>query len=356
MPTPEPTATPTPEPTATPTPEPTATPTPTPVPTLRALGKLDRPQDGDRVTDEIKVKGWLLTNDTVGAVQVCANIMNGETLVASYPLQAEESGTKTLEKRQKKNAETIAVARSYDLKGSGSISDIPAGEYTLNLSMTETDNAEETILESVNITIAGTEKADSGNVMDLMGIDNNEQELVTHLENTEKGFAVGMDVDEKDPSITTNANQIIFTGWMNADPGTSIGMFFTIDSEVYTADSLAEKGGSFEIIRAPRFLDNMEKAVIGKTVKDTAESGYIANLKLPFLEDGAHTISISLNITTPGSEPEIVDIVPITLNIDSGTKVEENAVDTIISTWAGEFPQPTKAPEPTKEPDAKEKQ
>ena len=155
---------------------------------------------------------------------------------------------------------------------------------------------------------------------------------------------------------TANANQILLTGWINADVGTSIGMFLTIDDVVYTADSLAEQEGSLEITRAPRYLDKIDTSVIGETVKDTAESGFIASLKLPFLEDGVHTISVSLNITTPSTEPEIVDIVPITLNIDSGIQVEETAAEQIAKTWEAEFPQPTKAPEPTKTPDAKDKQ
>ena len=92
-------------------------------------------------------------------------------------------------------------------------------------------------------------------------------------------------------------------------------------------------------------------------MRDTAESGYIAVLSLPFLGDGAHTISISFNIATPGStDPEIVDIVPITLNLDSSIEVKENAVTDITDAWAKEFPQPTATPEPTAAPDANAKQ
>ena len=362
-PTPEPTATPTPEPTATPTPEPTATPTPTPsptpVPTLRALGKLERPQDGDSIAENLKLKGWILTNDTVGSIEAYIDIVSGDTVVASYPVTPEETGEKTLEKRQKKNAETIAAARSYDLKGSQSLADIPDGTYTLNLRMVETDSGAEEVLESMTVNISGTQAASSGDVMDLMGIDNNsDQGNSTHVYNEEKGFAVGVDVeDEKSPSLTANPNQVILTGWINADSGTSLGMFVTIDSTTYTTATLADAGGSLELTRTSRYMDEMDSKVIGGTVRDTAESGYIAVLSLPFLGDGAHTISISFNIATPGStDPEIVDIVPITLNLDSSVEVNENAVTDITDAWAKEFPQPTATPEPTAAPDANAKQ
>ena len=363
-PTPEPTATPTPEPTATPTPEPTATPTPTPsptpVPTLRALGKLERPQDGDSIAENLKLKGWILTNDTVGSIEAYIDIVSGDTVVASYPVTPEETGEKTLEKRQKKNAETIAAARSYDLKDSQSLADIPDGTYTLNLRMVEPDSGAEEVLESMTVNISGTQAASSGDVMDLMGIDTgSDQGDSTHVYNEEKGFAVGVDVeDENAPSVTANPNQVIFTGWINADPQTSLGMFITIDSTTtYTAATLADAGGSLELTRVPRFIDGMDSKIIGGAVRDTAESGYIAVLKLPFLGDGMHTISISFNIAPAESaDSEIVDIVPITLNLDSSVEVKENAVADITDAWAKEFPQPTATPEPTAAPDANAKQ
>ena len=362
-PTPEPTATPTPEPTATPTPEPTATPTPTPsptpVPTLRALGKLERPQDGDSIAENLKLKGWILTNDTVGNIEAYIDIVNGDTVVASYPVTPEETGEKTLEKRQKKNAETIAAARSYDLKDSQSLADIPDGTYTLNLRMVEPDSGAEEVLESMTVNISGTQAASSGDVMDLMGIDNNsDQGNSTHVYNEEKGFAVGIDAeDENAPSVTANPNQVVLTGWINADPKTSLGMFVKIDSTTYKTATLADAGGSLELTRVPRFMDNMDSEIIGGAVRDTAQSGYIAVLKLPFLGDGAHTIAISFNIAPPDSkDTEIVDIVPITLNLDSSVEVNENAVTDITDAWAKEFPQPTATPEPTAAPDADAKQ
>ena len=356
-PTPEPTATPTPEPTATPTPEPTATPTPspTPVPTLKALGKLERPQEGDSIAENLKFKGWILTNDTVGNIEAYLDVLNGDDVIASYPVTPEETGEKTLNKRQKKNAELIAAARSYDLKGNQSVADIPNGTYTLNLRMVDIESGAEDILESMSVDISETRQATSGNVMDLMGIDtNSDQGSSTYVCNEQNGFAVGVDVDEENPAVTANANQVIITGWLNADQGTSIGMFFTIDSQSYTMDSLAAAGGQLVLTRVPRFLNDFDSKVIGKEVKDTTESGYIAELSLPFLEDGEHSLSISFNITTPGAEPDIVDIKPISLKLDSSVKLQENAASEIADTWAKEFPQPTAVPELSTVPEAKE--
>ena len=356
-PTPEPTATPTPEPTATPTPEPTATPTPspTPVPTLKALGKLERPQEGDSIAENLKFKGWILTNDTVGNIEAYLDVLNGDDVIASYPVTPEETGEKTLNKRQKKNAELIAAARSYDLKGNQSVADIPNGTYTLNLRMVDIESGAEDILESMSVDISETRQATSGNVMDLMGIDtNSDQGSSTYVCNEQNGFAVGVDADEENPAVTANANQVIITGWLNADQGTSIGMFFTIDSQSYTMDSLAAAGGQLVLTRVPRFLNDFDSKVIGKEVKDTTESGYIAELSLPFLEDGEHSLSISFNITTPGAEPDIVDIKPISLKLDSSVKLQENAASEIADTWAKEFPQPTAVPELSTVPEAKE--
>ena len=295
----------------------------------------------------------------MGNIEVYIDIVSGDTVVASYPVTPEETGEKTLEKRQKKNAETIAAARSYDLKDSQSLADIPDGTYTLNLRMVEPDSGAEEVLESMTVNISGTQAASSGDVMDLMGIDNNsDQGNSTHVYNEEKGFAVGIDAeDENAPSVTANPNQVVLTGWINADPKTSLGMFVKIDSTTYTTATLADAGGSLELTRVPRFMDNMDSEIIGGAVRDTAQSGYIAVLKLPFLGDGAHTIAISFNIAPPDSkDTEIVDIVPITLNLDSSVEVNENAVTDITDAWAKEFPQPTATPEPTAAPDADAKQ
>ena len=120
----------------------------------------------------------------------------------------------------------------------------------------------------------------------------------------------------------------------------------------YEHDTLTEKGGSVEITRAPRNLSKIDKSLTGGSAKDTNEAGYVAELKLPFLEAGEHTLSVSFNITPTGGEPEIVDIVPISLTVDPSESVKEKAVDNVISKWAKELPKqvltPTSAPDSTK--------
>ena len=356
-PTPEPTATPTPEPTATPTPEPTATPTPeptatpTPVPALTEMGKLERPTDGDSLTDALKIKGWVLTNDKIGDIEVYADFVQNDKTVYSCQLEPKVSGDETFKKRQKKYATEIAASKGYEIKESQELTNVPEGSYTLNLRMKDTSSKEEKVLDSVSVTVSGSQAESSGNVMDLMGIDQNSVKQATHFLDETKGYAVGADMDEKDPSIKANADQILLTGWINAEKGTSIGMYFEIDSQVYTVDTLAAQGGSCEVIRAPRYLEKMDSSLIGGAVKDSTESGYIAVLKLPFLDNGTHTLSVSLNITSPGAQPDLLDLVPITLNIDSGVVVNENAAADISASWAKEFPKPVATATPTTAPE-----
>lgn len=101
----------------------------------------------------------------------------------------------------------------------------------------------------------------------------------------------------------------------------------------------------------------MDSEIIGGCSERYGTIRLLAVLKLPFLGDGAHTIAISFNIAPPDSkDTEIVDIVPITLNLDSSVEVNENAVTDITDAWAKEFPQPTATPEPTAAPDADAKQ
>ena len=356
-PTPEPTATPTPEPTATPTPEPTATPTPeptatpTPVPAQTEMGKLERPTDGDSLTDALKIKGWVLTNDKIGDIEVYADFVQNDKTVYSCQLEPKVSGDETFKKRQKKYATEIAASKGYEIKESQELTNVPEGSYTLNLRMKDTSSKEEKVLDSVSVTVSGSQAESSGNVMDLMGIDQNSVKQATHFLDETKGYAVGADMDEKDPSIKANADQILLTGWINAEKGTSIGMYFEIDSQVYTVDTLAAQGGSCEVIRAPRYLEKMDSSLIGGAVKDSTESGYIAVLKLPFLDNGTHTLSVSLNITSPGAQPDLLDLVPITLNIDSGVVVNENAAADISASWAKEFPKPVATATPTTAPE-----
>ena len=354
-PTPEPTATTTPEPTATPTPEPTATPTPeptaTPVPTQRIMGKVERPQDGDSISDELKLKGWLLTNSTVGNFTLYADIIEGNEVIRSYQLTPDSSGEKTFEKRKKKNAAEIEASQGYEIKENESIEDIEKGTYTLSIHMVEDDSLNDTIIQNISINISETQNNSNEDVMEILGLDTQSQELaINHIDNT-KGFSIGVDADESAPAISANSEQILLTGWINAEAGTSLGMFISIDGEVYTADTLAEKGGSLELTRVPRSLANLDNKLTGDMEGDTAEAGYIAKLKLPFLNEGDHSLAVSFNVTAPGKEPEIVDILPISLTIDQNIPVEEQAADRIAAAWKAEFPQPT----PTSIPDDEKK-
>lgn len=364
VPKPETTDTPTPEaePTDTPTPEPkpSDTPTPTPEPTKvpkatatnTVLGKLERPQDGSSIEGTLKLKGWILTSDKAEDIEPYINFKQKDTTVVSYKLSSEASGSKTLESRQKKYENQITATQSYDLKASQELMGVPKGSYTLELCIQDPKSKKEEVLDSIMVSVDSDQSDQSGNVMDLMGLDTESHNQVTHYLNETDGLAFGIDIDEKDPSLKANADQIILTGWINAEKGTSIGMYFDIDNEVYTADTLTEKGGSVEITRAPRNLSKIDKSLTGGSAKDTSEAGYVAELKLPFLEAGEHTLSVSFNITPTGGEPEIVDIVPISLTVDPSESVKEKAVDNVISRWAKELPKqvltPTSAPDSTK--------
>lgn len=364
VPKPETTDTPTPEaePTDTPTPEPkpSDTPTPTPEPTKApkatatntVLGKLERPQDGSSIEGTLKLKGWILTSDKAEDIEPYINFKQKDTTVVSYKLSPEASGSKTLESRQKKYENQITATQSYDLKASQELTSVPKGSYTLELCIQDPKSKKEEVLDSIMVSVDSDQSDQSGNVMDLMGLDTESHNQVTHYLNETDGLAFGIDIDEKDPSLKANADQVILTGWINAEKGTSIGMYFDIDNEVYTADTLTEKGGSVEITRAPRNLSKIDKSLIGGSAKDTSEAGYVAELKLPFLEAGEHTLSVSFNITPTGGEPEIVDIVPISLTVDPSESVKEKAVDNVISKWAKELPSqvltPTSAPDSTK--------
>ena len=141
----------------------------------------------------------------------------------------------------------------------------------------------------------------------------------------------------------------MLTGWINATAGTSIGTYIDIDSTVYTADSLSEQGGTVEIIRAPRYLDLMDAQLLGDSVQDTEESGYIITLDLPFLNAGSHTVALSLNVGVPGEEPELVEMKPIQVEIDPTVGRKENAAEQIEKRWAAEFPVPLEAETETEE-------
>ena len=343
-PTPEPTATPTPTATATPKPtakpKPTATPTPTPiaVPDTRLLGKMERPANGDTVEDELRIKGWILANAKVGEIEVFADILSDGKVVESVELQAEAMGDNTFKKRQEKNSTDIAAETGYEIKGSQTLENLPEGKYDVALRVM--DKKKEETLETVQIEVTGG-NTDGGDVFDFMGAASGKPALDAHYIYEEKGFAIGMDVEDVHSAMTANADQIFLTGWINAEKGCSIGAFIEIDSQLYTADALAEQGGSFTLTRAPRNLAKIDTSLTGTEIKDTGEAGLIIDMKLPFLDPGNHTIGLSFNVAAPGSEMEIVDIKQMTVTIDPAVSVNGNAAAQIAESWADEFPKMT---------------
>ena len=345
-PTPEPTATLTPEPTATPTPEPTATPMPIAVPDTRLLGKLERPANGDTVEDELRIKGWILANAKVGEIEVFADILSDGKVVESVELQAQAMGDNTFKKRQEKNSTDIAAETGYEIKGSQTLENLPEGKYDVALRVM--DKKKEETLETVQIEVSDG-NADDGDVFDFIGAASGKPTLDTHYIYEEKGFAIGMDVEDVHSAMTANADQILLTGWINAEKGCSIGAFIEVDSQLYTADALAEQGGSFTITRVPRNLAKIDTSLTGAEIKDTSEAGVIIDMKLPFLEPGNHTIGLSFNVAAPGSEMEIVDIKQITVTVAPSVSVNGNAAAQITESWADEFPKVTVTPTPEAE-------
>ena len=358
-PTPEPTATPTPEPTATPTPEPTATPTPeptaTPIPTLRIMGDFERPNNGDTIDSDLKIKGWILTNDKVDEIEVYADIMSENQILQSFTLEQKALGKNTLEKRQKKNSAEIAVSAGYEVKGSNSLENLSDGTYELCLRAVEKKSGKESILKRVEINIAGGKKENSDELMELMGLLDGTEELKTNYIMEESGFGIGIDIDADAPMLTANANQILLTGWINAEAGTSIGMFLEIDSQLYTSDALAQQGGSFVITRLPRNLEKMSQKLIGTFNGDMEQAGYIINMNLPFLEEGSHTIAITFNVGCPEKEPVMVDMKTIDLQLDSSINADADAAVRIQKDWENEFPKPTEVPQEQEEKDEQQK-
>ena len=312
------------------------------------MGTLERPNDGDELVKSIKAKGWILTNEEVGEISSSLDILSDSGTVASFALDQQEMGEKSFDKRQKKNASEIAAVKGYEVKCSESIEDIPDGTYQIQLRVTEA-SGEDTILATSNITIANGQAKNKEDLLTYMGIEQEDSELQLHYIYPDKNFAIGLDLDEENPVISGNPEQLMLTGWINATAGTSIGTYIDIDSTVYTADSLSEQGGTVEIIRAPRYLDLMDAQLLGDSVQDTEESGYIITLDLPFLNAGSHTVALSLNVGVPGEEPELVEMKPIQVEIDPTVGRKENAAEQIEKRWAAEFPVPLEAETETEE-------
>lgn len=311
-----------------------------PIPTALALGELERPRDGDSVDKELGIKGWVLTNSDIGDIDIYADLMADGSVVESVLLDQKAMGEKSFEKRREKYAAEIAAGTGYEIRTSQSVEDIPAGDYELNLRAAGQNGDWEEILQTTDIRITGESRKSNGDVLDFMGLTDETEALDTHYLYEEKNLAIGMDVEDKDTVLTQNAAQILLTGWVNADSGTSLGMYLEIDSQLYTADTLAQQGGEFVITRVPRNLEKMDAALVGSAVRNMDEAGIIISLKLPFLDAGFHTVAVSFNVGVPGMEPETVDISPLTIQIDPSVPVEEEAAERIAASWEDEFPQP----------------
>ncbi len=353
MPTPEPTATntptPTPEPTATntptPTPEPTATNTPTPIPTTPLLGELSSPNDGGTVSSMVKYKGWVLTNDASADLQLGIDILDGTQVLQSVILDKEEMGSNTLEKRQSKYASEIMALAGYETKGSFELQGVSEGSYTLEFYVTDTGSDVRTVLQSMTIDVT----ADSGSGVSLEEVlqESGLSEGATHQ--IYENFAIGTDIEDENLTISGSQNQVILTGWLNADEGNSLTAILDIDGSTYTAENLAATGGSIEIIRGQRYLEAMDSALIGSTVRDMTQAGFVLKLSLPFLSPGEHTFRVTYNVGISGASPELVDMPEMTLTLSEGGSMgtpEEN----ILAQWASEFPQPTEVPQVTETP------
>ena len=292
-----------------------------------------------------------MTSQKVGDVEIYADILSGKKVIESIQLQGQERGENTFESRQKKYAAEIMAQQGYEIKGSYPLEKTTPGEYEVRLRIVETKGGKEESLGSVPITVSGGR---SGSLTEILADDGGGLSgQATHYNYEEKGFAIGMDEDLSETENRMNPNQIVLTGWINAEKGTNIGMFAEIDSQLYSTDGLAELGGSFTITRVPRNLADLDRNLAGSAVRNIDEAGIIIEMSLPFLEAGTHTIGISFNVAAPGAEQQIVDIKPMTIEIDPSAEVRTSA-DQYTKEWAAHLPKPTVSPVPeTAEQDAK---
>lgn len=162
--------------------------------------------------------------------------------------------------------------------------------------------------------------------------------------NEEDGYAVGIDIPESQ-NKGTNAEQIILTGWVNALPGTGVSAMIrvdpdeTTDGDIYTKEMLSELGGNLEVRQVPRYLEKLGKSVTGNKIYNDLDGGVILSMSLPFLEDGAHRIAVSYNISLPGEEAEWIDLDPVDVTIDSSVRTRKDAEEKIEKEWTAELPE-----------------
>ncbi len=336
---------------------PAETETERPLPTARFYGILTAPDDGDAVQTEFRLKEVVLINDTVSDFTVYADIMSGSECVYSEAMELSELSEKTLNSDTKKYSSEIVVANGFEVKDTISVEDLPAGNYVLNIRVTDNENGEEEILNSVSITLEdnGTESSGGGLIADwgLENVNEETEEASMQYLFEEEGYAIGLDIDNAENAgsiesestentgnaITANPEQVLLTGWINAPEGTSIGVICQIDSVDYSADMIAEEGGSVTIVRTRRNLELMDAGLIGENVQDMENAGYIISLDLSFLEEGDHTISLTFNVGLPEKEAQLIDFQTFTVTTDSSIQADEEASQKIMDAWAAEFPE-----------------
>ena len=67
-------------------------------------------------------------------------------------------------------------------------------------------------------------------------------------------------------------------------------------------------------------------------------------------------IEVAVTVGSDRVEKTFVDMAPINLTISPSVRIDEKAVEQIMSLWEKEFPQPTKVPDLTPTPKAEAQQ
>ncbi|MCD8012093.1 MAG: protein kinase [Lachnospiraceae bacterium] len=339
----------------------------TPAPTARLVGALESPQDGETASSNLKVKGWILVNEETGGLSARVDISLKGELVKSETLELTELSEKLFRKRQRDYQSDIAAVSGYEIKKTLDVAELEPGTYEVSFIMEETFTEEPAV--SGRDTEENRDDADENNMEGSMEADGMAvlvdhvqivltepetaaeteaaDELSTHYRKDD--YAIGLDLEDVSWGITANREQILVSGWINAPGETSLSMVYVIDSVSYIRSTIEEAGGSVRIIRAKRNLEQMDSALIGESVLDMEEAGFLILLDLPFLEDGTHTLQLSPNVGLKETgEDAPYDFAECSLAIDSTIALSEitdeeagltAAADAILQAWAAEFPQ-----------------
>lgn len=306
------------------------------LPDTRIYGKLKRPSEGEVIDNEMGISGWILTSEEAGDIEAFADVFLQGALVESYELTNLKSmGENTFEKQKNKNAEEIVAENGYEIKNQHDISKLEEGDYTLEIRVVEEENGEEEVLDTISFSVSHGRTLDDEELGRLPGEEAEQAADRTYFLDEQKGFAIGMD---ENGMISANADQIIFTGWLNSVEGTGLSAFFYIDGEPYTRDRIALLGGDVLIEQVPRNIETIGTKLRGIEIQNQEEAGFIIGMKLPFLDAGEHTIGFSYNVAVPVQEVETVDLSPVSVTIDPSISIKENAVDAIKDTWARKMP------------------